>query len=111
MKEAKVILTEQEEKLDKTTKQFGLINDGIKKSNEETEKIKQQITVCNESKNQIIEAMRKLNGISQDNSASMEETAASMEELNTNINILSNEALKIGSMSKNLSENIAVFKL
>ncbi len=111
MKDAKVRLTEQEEQLNKTTTQFEDIQSGIGQTNEATEEINVQTTSCRDSKESIISAMKSLETVSQENVAAMEETAASMEELNTNIGVLAEEANKIKGLADNLYEKIAVFRI
>ncbi len=111
MKDAKVRLTEQEEQLNRTTTQFEDIQIGIGDTNSATQEINEQTTNCRGSKESIISAMNSLATVSQENVAAMEETAASMEELNTNIGVLAEEANKISGLADNLYEKISAFKI
>lgn len=110
MKDAKVRLEEQDEQLKKTTKQFEEIQGGIVATSQATNEIKKQTGVCNTAKAAIVASMNSLATVSQENVAAMEETAASMEELNTNIGVLADESRKISGLADNLDSKVRVFK-
>ncbi len=111
MQEMRVIIKEQEEKLNETTKQVSRVNAGIVESKEATIVIKDKTDECNTSRDKVMDVMESLSAISEENAASAEETTASMQELNATINLLAEEAMKVRDMSIKLEDKIKVFKL
>mgnify|MGYP002625326871 CR=1 FL=1 len=58
-----------------------------------------------------MDVVNSLVSIAQENSASTEETTASMEELNATINLVSNQADDLLQLAHALEEELGYFKL
>ncbi len=66
---------------------------------------------CAASKNIIVDAMSSLSAISEENAASTQETAASMQELGNTVSGLAESAENSDSIAKDLSYELEFFKL
>lgn len=111
MEEVKIIVDQQQRKLDDTKAKFGDVEDGINVCWQKTEGIKGQTKVCSESREQVVDVIQGLSAISEENAASTEETYASMEELNSFISIMSDAASELMRLSEKLDEDLQFFKL
>ncbi len=111
MKEAEVLMREQQEKLSDTKEKFGEVSTGIDVSREGTEQIRVCADSCNSARASVIDVISNLSAISEENAASAEETTASMQELNATINLLSEEATKLKDISVTLNEDMRFFKM
>ncbi len=111
MNEVQVIVNDQQDKFNKTRKEFSNVSDGINSSREETMGIKSQTTVCDAARIKVVDVISNLSAISQENAASTEQTTASMQELNATINLLSDAADNLTELSNTLEEEIKFFKI
>jgi methyl-accepting chemotaxis protein len=57
----------------------------------------------------VVDAFSSLSAISEENAAGCEETNASVQELNATISNVSNEAVELNNISKDLVEQVALF--
>ena len=111
MKQADVLMKEQQEKLNDTKMKFGEVSTGIDVSKDGTEKIRVCADSCNSARTRVIDVISNLSAISEENAASAQETTASMEELNATINMLANEATKLKEISSDLNEEMKFFRV
>ena len=111
MNEVQVIVNDQQDKFNKTRKEFSNVSNGINSSREETRGIKSQTTVCDTARIKVVDVISNLSAISQENAASTEQTTASMQELNATINLLSEAADNLTELSNSLEEEIRFFKI
>lgn len=111
MKEVKVRLDEQQDKLNETKQKFAEVITGIVNSREGTEKINVQATSCDSARRTIVDIVQNLSAISEENAASSEETTASMVELNSTINILADSAKDLKELAVSLEKNISFFQI
>lgn len=111
MREAEVLMREQQEKLNDTKEKFGEVSTGIDVSREGTQQIRVCADSCNSARASVIDVISNLSAISEENAASAEETTASMQELNATINLLSEEATKLKDLSVSLNEEMKFFKM
>lgn len=111
MKEAEVLMHEQQEKLSDTKKQFGEVSSGIDASREGTRQIRVCADSCNSARVSVVDVISNLSAISEENAASAEETTASMQELNATISLLSEEAARLKNISVTLNEEMKFFKM
>lgn len=111
MREAEVLMQEQQEKLNDTKEKFGEVSTGIDVSREGTQQIRVCADSCNSARASVIDVISNLSAISEENAASAEETTASMQELNATINLLSEEATKLKDISASLNEDMKFFKM
>ena len=111
MKEVKVRLDEQQDKLNETKQKFAEVIAGIINSREGAESINVQATSCDSARRTIVDIVQNLSAISEENAASSEETTASMVELNSTINILANSAKDLKELAVSLEKNISFFQI
>ena len=111
MKSAEVLMKEQQEKLDDTKNRFNDVSNGIHVSKEGTEEIRLSADAADSSRTQVIDVISNLSAISEENAASAQETAASMEELNATFNMIAEEASRLKKISGVLNEDLNFFKM
>lgn len=110
MEEVKVIVEQQQRKLDDTKAKFEDVEQGINVCKEETEGIQGQTTLCDESRVKIVDIIQGLSAISEENAASTQETNASMEELHSIISVMADAANELMVLSEQLDENLKFFR-
>ena len=110
MEEVKVIVDNQQRKLEDTKLKFKDVEHGINVCKTETEGIQGQTILCDESREQVVEVIQGLSAISEENAASTEETNASMEELNSVISVMAEAAEELTVLSKELERNLQFFR-
>jgi len=71
--------------------------------------INNSCTEANKLSETVVDAFSSLSAISQENAAGCEETNASVQELNATIANISNEALELSGISKDLVEKVSLF--
>lgn len=111
MSVAETLIKEQQAKLDATKMRFDEVNNGITKSKEGTEVIRNHADVCDNARTQVMEVITNLSAISQENAASAEQTTASMQELNATVNMLAEVAGNLKMLSGELNQKMEFFKL
>lgn len=111
MKEAEVLMREQQEKLNDTKEKFGEVSTGIDVSREGTQQIRECADSCNSARASVVDVISNLSAISEENAASAQETTASMQELNATINLLAGEATKLKGISEALNDDMKFFKV
>lgn len=111
MDEVKEKLGEQQQKLDETKTQFKNVNEGILSSREKTAEIHTQARDCDDSRGVVINVITNLSALAEENVASTQQTTASMQELNSTINMLADSAEDLKEMAVVLEEKIRFFKL
>lgn len=111
MKNAEVLMHEQEEKLEDTKSKFNDVSNGIDVSRRGTEEIRVSADSADNSRSTVIDVISNLSAISEENAASAEETAASMEQLNATINMMAEEAARLKQIADGLNEDMNFFKM
>lgn len=111
MKEVKIIVTEQHEKLGETKNKFEKVSIGITSSLEGIGDINRSAKTLSKSRDSIIEVIENLSAISEQNAASSQETSASVYELNDNIETVAGESNNMKGLCAELEEKANLFKL
>ena len=111
MKNAEVLMHEQQEKLEDTKSKFNDVSNGIDVSRRGTEEIRVSADSADGSRSSVIDVISNLSAISEENAASAEETAASMEQLNATINMMAEEAARLKQIADGLNEDMNFFKM
>lgn len=111
MEDVKVIVEQQQRKLDDTKAKFEDVEHGINVCREETEGIQGQTILCDESRGKVVDVIQGLSSISEENAASTQETNASMEELNSIISVMADAAGELMVLSEQLDEQLKFFRL
>lgn len=111
MEEVKIIVEQQQRKLDDTKAKFEDVENGINVCREETEGIQGQTAMCDESREKVVDVIQGLSAISEENAASTQETNASMEELNSIISVMAEAAGELMVISEQLDDRLRFFRL
>lgn len=111
MQEVEQIINEESNKLSQTRTEFGNVSRGIEQSRAETDGIKGQTVVCDDSRKSVVDIISNLSAISEENAASTQQTTASMQELNATINLLAESAHRLTELSAELDQDIQFFRL
>ncbi len=111
MKDVKLAVTEQEEKLSETKTIFGEVRDGVQSSLVEIESISGKSTDLSSRKEYVVDLIDGLSAISEENAASTQETMASTEELSSMMIELAASANKLNEMAAVLEEDIKKFTI
>ncbi len=111
MKNAEVLMQEQQKNLDDTKSKFNDVSSGIDVSRKGTEEIRVSADSADSSRTTVIDVISNLSAISEENAAAAEETASSMEEMNATINLMAEEASRLKQISNGLNEDMKFFKL
>lgn len=88
---------------------FELINSSIKTVEEAINQITAKTVTLKESKNIIIDEVETLSGVSEENAASAEETMASIETLNENLEDVLKRQEELKDIAKKLENSINIF--
>lgn len=111
MRNAEILMHEQENRLEDTKSKFNDVSRGIDVSRKGTEEIRVNADAADTSRSTVIDVISNLSAISEENAASAEETAASMEQLNATINMMAEEASRLKQISDELNEDMNYFKI
>ena len=111
MAEVQNATQEQNEKLNETQKQFGIVVDGIDQSRAKTSQIKKSIEECDRVRENVSQLMLNLSAISEEYAASTSETSESMKTLNDTITELLKESGKLLEISGSLENDMNSFVL
>lgn len=111
MKNAEVLMQEQQNKLDDTKSKFNDVSNGISVSRQGTEEIRVGADSADNSRTQVIDVISNLSAISEENAASAQETTASMQELNSTIGKMAQEATKLKEIASGLNQDMSFFKM
>ena len=109
MDEVKTATAEQNKRLNETQQQFGIVGEGISASRDKTSIIKESIDQCYKVRVEINQFMLNLSAISEENAASTQETAESMQVLNTTIQELLQASEKLNEISISLENDMKFF--
>ncbi|MDE7284257.1 MAG: cache domain-containing protein [Lachnospiraceae bacterium] len=90
---------------------FDKVSDKIQITVDTIHNISTESDVLNQDKGKVLDEMSSLSSISEANTASCQETTASIEELRRNIEMINIQATDTNSISEELKESVAYFKL
>ena len=102
---AREITEEQTARLIDAIGQFNKAMDGLDRSLEEIEKVKASTVELDSSKEQVLDIIRALSAISEQNAASTEETAASVSQAKSIVDDVTERALDVSSVARILEED------
>lgn len=111
MDEVRSIVNKQQEKFEQTRQQFANVHTGIDRSREEAEDIRVKTDACDKEKTSVVQIISNLSAVSEENAASAEETATSVQELNDTISTLAVSAGNLQNLSEELQKSVEIFKL
>ncbi len=90
---------------------FDKVSDKIQITVDTIHNISSESDVLNQDKGKVLDEMSSLSSISEANTASCQETTASIEELRKNIEMINIQATDTNNISEELKESVAYFKL
>ena len=90
---------------------FDKVSDKIKITVDTIHNISTESDVLNQDKGKVLDEISSLSSISEANTASCQETTASIEELRKNIEMINVQATDTNNISEELKESVAYFKL
>mgnify|MGYP002623200161 CR=1 FL=1 len=109
MDETLTIVNTQQEKLNQTKEKFANVVTGVEHTSSETAVIRNSAQQTDNSRSVVVDVISNLSAISQENAASTQQTTASMEELNSAINLLANEAEELKHFADDLERHMKFF--
>lgn len=109
MDETLTIVNTQQEKLNQTKEKFANVVTGVEHTSSETAVIRNSAQQTDNSRSVVVDVISNLSAISQENAASTEQTTASMQELNSAINLLANEAEELKHFADDLDRHMKFF--
>jgi methyl-accepting chemotaxis protein len=101
----------QSEQIGETRQAFVLLDADIKDTVSQIEDMAKATTVLDDMKAKIVDSICSLSAVSEENSASTEETTASMQELNAVILQGSNRARDVKDKAKALMDGVSIFRV
>ena len=90
---------------------FDKVSDRIQSTVNTIHNISTEIGALNQDKEKVLDEISSLSSISEENTASCQETTASIEQLRENIEKISIQATDTDNISEELKESVAYFKL
>ena len=111
MDEVKKFLDEQQSNLQNTIQEFSIVEEGIVDTKKHSDSMDIKAKECDNSRQSVIDTISNLSAIAQENASITEETTASMQELNANINLVAQQAEEVKTQSEVLSQAIGFFTI
>lgn len=111
MEEVKTRLSQQQEKMEDTMRQFDDVSAGIVSTKDGAEAINGQAYECDMARGTVVDVIQNLSAISEENAASTQETNASMEELNATISLVASASEQLKSLAEALEEATRFFQM
>ncbi len=111
MEEVGEIIAQQKKKLEETQGKFADVSRGIEASIMETKEIYEQTRECDEARVKVVGVIQDLSAVAEENTASIEGTNASMQELNATIGLLADMAKDLKEIADELECDVAFFKI
>lgn len=90
---------------------FDRVNDKIYITVDTIHGISKEIDALNQDKEKVLEEVHNLSAISEENTASCQETTDSIKELQENIEMINSQTTDTNNISEELKESVAYFKL
>ncbi|MBO4900876.1 MAG: hypothetical protein J5509_11365 [Lachnospiraceae bacterium] len=107
----KAATTSESEALEEMTTRFDDMLAKLDEMREGNEQISSLVDHMSQGKDQIVNSVESLSSISEENAASTQETSASIQQLNCNMENVVNEATALGEIAAQLKANVAKFKV
>ncbi len=111
MGDVKEIMLKQSEHVDRTKEAFIQIQEGVDESIQGMDIISQKTHEMDTARAGVIDVVQNLSAIAQENAASAEETSASVAEVSAISTELSDEAVRLKSISNEMEDKMAVFRI
>lgn len=109
--ELKTILDKQSELMENTLSELRQLLEYINKTKDGLYEIDHNNSKVIQLKEQLVSTIATLSSVAESNAAASQQTTASMEELNANVNMLNDSSDKMHAMADNLKHSMKFFKL
>lgn len=104
-------INEQNDKLNETKANFVTLENGINDTNRQIELINEMVETLDQERDIISGVVLSLSAISEENAASTQQITASIEELNSIVNIVDDKANGLSGLSQDLADKVSIFNV
>ena len=111
MKDVRVAVNEQEDKIHETQGIFGQVRTGVEESLEGIDGISKKSVELNDRRQKVVEIIESLSAVSEENAAGTEETMAATEELSAMMIELESSAKQLDELAEGLEKGISIFNI
>lgn len=111
MEEVRVNMDIQQQKLNLTRETYQAVSDGVEKSLQNMENIKQKITILNSSGESISNAIDDLSHVSEQNANSASDTIQTVKDMNDTMQLVQNSSEELLLMAEELQKTMGIFSI
>lgn len=111
MEEVRVNMDIQQQKLNLTRETYQAVSDGVEKSLQNMENIKQKITVLNSSGESISNAIDDLSHVSEQNANSASDTIQTVKDMNDTMQLVQDSSEELLLMAEELQKTMGIFSI
>lgn len=104
-------INQQTEKMNRMDETFMLLEGNVKESLTEINNVSQQVNALNDNRTKVVDVVQNLSAIAEENSASTEETSASVIQVNEIVNIIASDATNLHDISNTLDDIVEQFNV
>ncbi len=111
MEEVRVNMDIQQQKLNLTRETYQAVSDGVEKSLQNMENIKQKITILNSSGESISNAIDDLSHVSEQNANSASDTIQTVKDMNDTMQLVQDSSEELLLMAEELQKTMGIFSI
>ncbi len=111
MDEVKEIMDKQSRKVVTTDEKFGEVLEGIENSMAAIDRIVEKTEEMDQARINVVDTVQGLTSIAEENAASTEQTSASVAEITSTVEDISEKAGHLKNIAEEMDKSMAVFKL
>lgn len=111
MEEVRVNMDIQQQKLNLTRETYQAVSDGVGKSLQNMENIKQKITILNSSGESISNAIDDLSNVSEQNANSASDTIQTVKDMNDTMQLVQDSSEELLLMAEELQKTMGIFSI
>lgn len=111
MEEVRVNMDIQQQKLNLTRETYQAVSDGVEKSLQNMENIKQKITILNSSGESISNAIDDLSNVSEQNANSASDTIQTVKDMNDTMQLVQDSSEELLLMAEELQKTMGIFSI
>ncbi len=111
MEEVRVNMDIQQQKLNLTRETYQAVSDGVERSLQNMENIKQKITILNSSGESISNAIDDLSHVSEQNANSASDTIQTVKDMNDTMQLVQDSSEELLLMAEELQKTMGIFSI
>lgn len=111
MERVNAIIDQQSQEVERTRNAFEIVNEGLLTSAEEVNRIADNTSTLEQSKDVVVQAIASLSAAAENNAATTQQTAASTQELTATIGEIAEQAAQLHNLAEELTEDMSIFRL